>query len=396
MRWLVLLMLMFGWGASYLPRVTLSTLAPAVQADLALTSVQLGATFPALAFGLLAGYVLMTLLTFLAGTRWALVAAFTGAALASAASGFVSSLEGLLVARFLLGFFSAGILPAAVQSAREWFPAQLRPLVIGLFLASGQLAVFLIPPAAAVLHRVIAWRAMLVLTGLPTLIAAVLCAVIWKSPPPPEAPRPIPAAAFASPGMLAVGLFLSAPLTLFTLAWLPVYLRDRFHLDLQQLGSVGAATGLAGAFGAALAGIAAWLLMFSEVRPWKARAALLTVSGCLVPLITFAGAVRQWQLAVALMALSCMAYFAWATALYSAVADTLPVRGVALAAALGALLTNVGGALAPAALSYLAQHTGYDVLLRLVGGTAALALPGVLLMAWLIPHQPEEAPVPQA
>jgi len=388
MRWLVLLVLMFGWGASYLQRVAVSVVAPMLRQDLSLTNVQLGWVFSAFGFGLMGGYVLMTVVTALCGARWGLVVAFAGASFAASASGLASTPSGVIIARSLLGLFTGGLLPAAIQAVREWFPPRLRPLAIGLILASGQAALALAPPLIVSVNQATAWRSVLITSGIPTLIAALLCIVLWQSPPPREPSRGMSAPAFASTGMLALGLFLAAPISNFTLTWLPTYFRDKLGFGYERVGTVSLAVMVAGTCGALLVGVVAWALIRTGISPSKARAMLLTACGCLLPLAALTGSVGRWELVILLLALGSLGYQGWSTLLYSAVADTLPARGVVIGAALGALMVNLSGMLSPMAFGHMIQTSGYDPVFRALGVAAVVALVGVGLLAWLVRQEP--------
>ncbi len=388
MRWLLLLVLMFGWGASYLQRVALSMLAPMLRQELGFTSVQVGWIFGAFPFGLMAGYILMTAGTALYGTRWGLVVAFAGASLAAFASGLTSTLTGIIVARSLLGLFTGGLLPAAVQSVREWFPAHLRPLAIGLIFASSQVAAALTPPLVVFVNQAIAWRTVLMITGIPTLIAAVLCVVTWQSPPPRESSRGVSSGALASVGMLALGLFLAAPIYYFTVTWLPTYLREKPSLGFDRVATASVAVMVAGACGALLVGAVAWALMRRGISPSKTRAVLLTACGLMLPLVALVGSADKWELVILLLAVSSIGYQGWSTLLYSAVADTLPARGVAIGAALGAFMVNLSGTLWPVAFGRMIQTSGYDLVFRVLFAAAVVALVGVGLLAWFVRQEP--------
>lgn len=387
MRWIVLLVLAFGWGASYLQRVAMSVSAPVLMRELNLTPVQMGWIFSAFVFGLMAGYVLMTVITALWGTRWGLVVAFAGASIAALASGLASTQTGMIIARAVLGVFTGGLLPAAVQSVREWFPARLRPFAIGLIFATGQAAAALTPPLIAFVNQATAWRTVLIATGAPTLIAAGLCVAVWQSPPR-EKSRSLSKAAFASTGMLALGLFFAAPITYFTLTWLPTYLRDRLDLGFDRVGSARVLAMVAGICGALLVGLVAWIMMRGGISPSKARAVLLTACGLLLPPVAFSGGIANWEFVILLLTVSSMACQGWSTLLYSAVADTLPARSVAIGAAIGGLMVNLSGTLSPMAFGYVIQSSGYDLVFRGLGATAALALLLVALLAWLVHQEP--------
>lgn len=388
-QWLVLLVLVFGWGASYFQRNAFSVLAPLFRGDLAVSSVQLGWAFSAFMFGLMTGHVFLTVVTALCGTRWGLVAAFAGMSLSACASGAFPNITGIIVARFLLGFFTGGLLPAAIQSAREWFPSRLRPLVIGAILTAGPAALLLAPLLVVFLSHVVGWRLVLILTGIPTAITAVLCIVAWPSPPGRETFRGVSAAAWASTGMLALGLFFAAPVSSFVLTFLLTYLRNYRDVSLQAVAVSGVLVLVAGCCGALLAGAIAWAATGAGTSSSKVRAAMLSACGCLLPLVPLSGVMRDSTGVIVLAALSAAAFQGWSTLLYSAVADTLPARGVAVAAAFGALMLDFSGMVSPLAFGQMIQRSGgFQPVFLTVAATALVALLGVALLAWLVRQEP--------
>jgi ACS family hexuronate transporter-like MFS transporter len=386
---LVALVLVFGYGANYLQCQALPVMAPLLRADLGFSNSQYAQIVTAFLIGMMAGYVLMTVLTVLCGARWGLVAAFAGASLAACASVAFPSYGGLLATRFLLGFFTGGLLPAAVQSARDWFPPRVRPLLIGTVLAAGPALWLLAPPLLVFGSLHFGWRPVLIVTGLPTLVAAVLCLAAWPKSPARE-PFGVSTAAVASSGMVALGLLFAAPIYGFAISWLPMYLQRDRAINVQTLGILGIAMPAAAIGGALLAGVLACALTDSATRAWRVRAVLLTVFGCLLPIMALTGSANNWVIAIGLGSLSVMAYMGWSVLLYSAVADALPARAVAAAAAIGALMGALGGVASSAALGRLLEAHGFATLLVVMGATAAVGVVGVLLLAWLCaPEVPE-------
>jgi MFS family permease len=385
-RWLVALVLAVGYGASYFQRVAPSVMAPAVRSDLHLTTVQLGLVFSAFPWGMMAGYVLMTVLTALCGTRWGLVASFVGVSLAACGSGLLPGYGGLLAARFLLGLFTGGLLPGAVQYIRDWFPSHTRPLMIGVLMAAGPAASLVAPPllTSGVLHM--GWRPVLIVTGLPTLIAAVLCLMVWPKPVAREPFLGISTFAFASAGMIALGLLFASPILWVNTSWLGMYLR-RQGTSLPEIATFGPALQIANFCGALLAGAIAWAMMNGTTRPSRVRAVLLTLFGCLLPAVTLGGTQQQWVVVMA-SALSAIAYSGWAVLLYSAVADAFPARGVVVGAAIGGLLLLIGGMVSPMVLSMIADTHGYGMPFVVAGTAAVVGVAGVLLLAWGVRQEP--------
>ena len=389
-RWLVLLVLVAGFGASYAQRISLSLVLPAARRELAFSATQTGWALSAFLFGLLAGYVCMTVVTALAGTRWGLTASLAGASLAAAASGLASGVGGLIAARLLLGFFTGGLLPGTVQAAREWFPARLRPLVIGGVLTTAQAAMAAVPPVVAQMSGWLPWRTVLLLTAAPTLAAAVLCAAAWPTTGRRVARWHIAGPGYASAGMLGLGLLLTAPLSSASSTWLPMYLRERAGAGLAAIGGGMAGATIAGAAGALLAGFTAWAAISSGCGVARTRAALLTACGCLLPAVALAGSMHDALAVMALAAISAAAYQGWCTLLYSAVADALPARLVAAGAALGALLSGLGSTLASGVAGRLVGSSGFPAMFLAAGVAALAGFAVVVLLAWVVPQDPEE------
>jgi len=382
----VALVLIFGYGASYFQRAGLSAVVFGIRDALHISTVQLGLVFSIFAFGLMAGYILMTVVTVLCGARRSLAAAFIGVSLASCASGLVPGYGGLLAARFLLGVFMGGLLPGAVQAARDWFPPSLRPLLIGAVLTAGPAVSLGAVPLLTFAAQHLGWQAVFMITGLPTLIAAGMCLAWWPTPAAPEPFRGISTPAFASSGMVALGLLFGAPVSYVT-SMAPAYLQ-RLGGNISTIAVTGSAIPLANCFGALLAGVMAWALMSGRTPPSRVRAALLTVFGCLLPVIALGGIGSQWVVTMA-SALAMIGYAGWSALLYSAVADAFPARGVAVGAALGALMASIGGMAGPAVFAgMIAEVSGYGAVFAAAGATAVVGVAGVLLLAWLVGREP--------
>jgi hypothetical protein len=262
----------------------------------------------------------MTAVTVAAGTRWGAFVSLAGATLAASGTGLAQNL--------------AGLMPAAMRAVREWFPARLRPLAIGLFLAPGPLVYAVASPALA---------------------AAVLCLLLRPARQSREPSRGVSGEAKASAAMLWLGPWLAAPVAWVLTSLLPEYAAWMEFPQAARLFAV------AGACGAVLAGAIAWAMMSRGVGAARTRAVLLTVCGAIPPLVVFC----NWTLLRPLLPIAVcgMAYPGWCALMYSAVADSLPARGAVIGA----------GVVDPLK----------------VGATAATALLVVALLAWLARSEPQ-------
>ena len=101
-----------------------------------------------------------------AGTRRGMGASVVLAALASIASAFVSSTNGLNVSYFVMGIAIGGIIPAALKATAEWFPSQEKGWVTG-WLGAGILSGWLLTALGVpfLLHS-LGWRFTFIAAGL--------------------------------------------------------------------------------------------------------------------------------------------------------------------------------------------------------------------------------------
>jgi MFS family permease len=151
---------------------TLWDLAPE-QAALLTTVVQLG---------FVAGTALAALLNLadLVPARSLLAASAIAAAAANAALLAASGFEAALVARFLTGFFLAGVYPPAMKMAATWFRAS-RGLAIGVIV--GALTVGKALPYLIGALRTLDYRFVVISTSVGALVAAALVAAAYRDGP---------------------------------------------------------------------------------------------------------------------------------------------------------------------------------------------------------------------
>jgi ACS family hexuronate transporter-like MFS transporter len=383
--WLVLLILILAYAGQHLQSLGLSIFIPALRNEFSLGSVQLSYIFSAFMLGLMAGYVLLILVTALAGTRWGLVVALAGTSVAAVGAGLAPGYWGVVAARAVMGFFAGGLLPAAIQSLREWFPQRTRTLAIGLFLASSPLVSLLVSPLTPHITQTVPWRQVFMYSSIPTAIAAVLCWIVLVPPSRNAGAGGITSLGVVSVVMLGVGMLLAAPLFTFAQSWLPMLVRRSMDASVSTISTINMAASAAGAI---LAGVAAWALMESEISPWKARAGLLTLFGVILPAAGLLGIfAKDWAL-VAVSAVVMGAFQAWAALLYAAVADSLPARGVCIGAAIGALMMSLVMMLFTSGLAGVMSEYGTGFALGMTAALATFGLIAISLLAWLVHPKP--------
>jgi ACS family hexuronate transporter-like MFS transporter len=198
------------------------------------------------------------------GTRLGFVLSIFVWSLACCLHAAVRGVLSLGAFRGLLGFSEAGAWPGATKAIAEWFPRQERALAQGVFNAGASLGAVISAPVIAWLFGHFGWRATFLVVGglgfiwiLPWWIFARSSpgAHPWISPAERdyilggEKPGPQSAAASAAPGMtwkeaashrqtwsVVVSRFFIDPIWWLFVSWLPIYLADRFHFDIRQIG----------------------------------------------------------------------------------------------------------------------------------------------------------------
>ena len=175
-------LLMALYFVNYLDRTNLGIAKAEVSADL-----QLSATMFGLASGIFfIGYLLVEVPSNLAlvrfgARRWlARIAVSWG--IVAVAIAFAPNATTLLALRFLLGVAEAGLFPGVVFYLSQWFPADYRARVVGVFMLAVPIASAIGTPLGAWLietgHGVFGlqgWRFMMICVGLPAVLLGVIC-----------------------------------------------------------------------------------------------------------------------------------------------------------------------------------------------------------------------------
>jgi MFS transporter, ACS family, glucarate transporter len=150
---------------TYLDRVSISTLAPAIMRDLRLTRVEMSYIFAAFPIS----YALFEIPTAWwgerIGTRRVLARIVGWWSAFTAATGAVTSYPVMLVVRFLFGAGEAGAWPNAAKAFSRWIPAVEMGRVQGVFFMSAHLTGGLAPGIVLLLETYIGWRAVFPVLG---------------------------------------------------------------------------------------------------------------------------------------------------------------------------------------------------------------------------------------
>jgi MFS family permease len=254
---------------AYLDRVCISTAAPAIRADLGLDQAQMGMVFSVFTFtyGLFempSGWFADRF-----GARKALVRIVLFWSVMTAVTGAVVGFASLLVARLLFGMGEAGAFPATARAYSRWLPEGERGRAFGLAIMTGALGGAVTQPLVVKLLPAVGWRGAFAIFGAVGLVWVVLFWWYFRddprdhrgvnsaelaligAPPTPLAHGSVPFAALVrNRTIIALCLMYAGTIYgwYFYLTWLPTYLLEARHFDLQATGwlSAGPLVGIAG------------------------------------------------------------------------------------------------------------------------------------------------------
>lgn len=159
-----------GWilvaaAISYLDRVCISTAAPAIKADLALSDSQMGLVFSAFTLAYALFEIPAGWLADRYGARITLSRVVVWWSFFTAITGTAWNLGSLLVLRFLFGTGEAGMFTGAAQAFGRWLPVAERGRAFGLALMTAAFGGALSQPAVVFLLGHVGWREAFVVFG---------------------------------------------------------------------------------------------------------------------------------------------------------------------------------------------------------------------------------------
>ena len=125
-RWIVLAMVAFAAASAYLTRYCISAANTTIQKDLGFSDAQIGQLMSAFALGYLLCQIPSGWLGNRLGTRLAFPFLSLLWSLCNVGSAVGSALNVLLVSRFSLGVFQAGLVPISAKILSDWMPLSVR------------------------------------------------------------------------------------------------------------------------------------------------------------------------------------------------------------------------------------------------------------------------------
>ncbi len=372
-RWWILGLLFCCTTLNFLDRMVLSTLAPDLQREYAITDTEYGHIVGAFAFAYAFGQMLSGRLLDKFGIRLTYMVALTSWSVVSMYHALAAGAWSFGIMRALLGVSESPAFPGATKAVAEWFPRRERAFAFGFINAGTNMGIILASALVPLLATRYGWPWAFIATGLLGFVALLLWIILYKSPAthpgvstaelahinsdPPEPtlqPRWRTLVGCRQAWAFAMGKFLTDSMWWFYVTWFPKYLNSQYHLNLMQslvplvtiylicdVGSVGGG----------------WLssaLIKRGATVNRARKTALFVAAVGVMPIIFAQNVSEKWVAVILLGVVTASHQAFSSNLYTLVSDMFPRQAVASVAGFGGTWGYFGASL-------FANLVGYTV-----------------------------------
>ncbi len=391
-RWLIGVMLFLATVLNYVDRQVFSILAPDLQQDIGWSELDysriVNAFQLAYALSLLGVGGLLDRIGAKLGLAWSMVLwslAAAGHALAHTPLGFG-------VARFVLGVTEAANFPAGLKAITEWFPAQERALVTGLFNSGVALGIVFASIGVPLLAGAFGWRATFVVTAALGLCWLPFWLMSYRTTLPAAAqarvrvPRWRELLRYRQTWAYAITKSLGDPIWWFYLFWLPKYLAAEFDVRGTAVIPYLTAVYVAADVGCLGAGWLSSVLLKRGLSVNAARKGTMVILACIMtPSVIVAGTLDDPWLAIALIAVACGAHQAWSTMVFTIATDLFPSRMVGSVAGFGGF---VAGMVSIVAAESIGRVLDADATLYLpIFVAAGLLYPlGLGVFHWLSPR----------
>lgn len=401
-RWLICALIFFATTINYVDRAVLGVLAPTLRTEIGWTDQEYGYISAAFTLAYAIGFLFAGWFIDRVGTRLGYALYLTVWSLAAAAHALVRSAFGFGLARFALGIGESGNFPAAIKTVAEWFPQKERATATGIFNAGSNVGAILAPLLVPWIALTWGWQEAFVITGLSGLIWIAFWFPLYRRPSehpklskrelqhiesdPPDTPAKIPWVRLLSlkqTWAFSIGKFLTDAIWWFYLFWFPLFMNDRFGVDLRTIGLPMIVVYLLADVGSVGGG---WFSSSLIKRKWTVNAARKTamlICALLILPVAIAPHVQGPWVAVMLIGVAAAAHQGFSANIFTTTSDMFPRKAVGSVVGIGGFAGAMGGFFMNLGAGWLKQNTGsYEIMFGIAGVVYLLAL---LIMHLLVP-----------
>ena len=402
-RWTICALLFFATTINYVDRSVLGVLAPTLRTEIGWSDQQYGYISGAFTLAYAIGFLFAGWFIDRVGTRLGYTVYLVVWSLAAASHALVRSALGFGMARFALGIGESGNFPAAIKTVAEWFPRKERALATGIFNAGTNVGAVLAPLVVPWIALTWGWQEAFLFTGLAGLVWVLFWWPLYHTPArhprispaelahiqsdPPDGAggvRWLQLVGFRQTWAFAIGKFLTDSIWWVYLFWFPLFMNDRFGVDLKSIGLPMITVYLLADVGSVAGG---WFSSSLLGRGWTVNAArktaMLVCALCILPVAMAPHVDGQW-VAVWLIGLAAAAHQGFSANIFTTTSDMFPRKAVGSVVGIGGFAGAMGGVVMNWGAGWVKQNTGNYEIMFLIAGFAYLV--ALLVMHLLVPR----------
>ncbi|RUT24885.1 MFS transporter [Asaia sp. W19] len=182
LRWQMIALCFVANIINFLDRSNLAIAVPRIEAELHLSSFEIGLGLSAFFWTYALMQVPVGWMIDRFGVRRCLAGSVLWWSVFTAASAFITGLPSLLAARLMLGVGEAGALPGFAKVVFNWFPRRERGFASSIFDSGSRVGSALALPLVAWLVAVVGWRQSFIWTGLLGFVWVAVWLVLYRDP----------------------------------------------------------------------------------------------------------------------------------------------------------------------------------------------------------------------
>lgn len=309
LRWFIVSLVAIATVINYVDRTALTVMWPSIAEDMGFDSTDYANIMSVFLISYAIGQAVFGRIFDLIGTRFGFVLSIVVWSVSIALHAVASSVMSFSLFRVLLGFGEAGNWPGATKANAEWFPIKERALAQGIFGAGASIGGIVSPPLVAVLFALMGWKATFILIASFGFLWLIPWLVLYKAAPNAHPWITEEEKEYILTGQKAestdtveqeyvpsykallshrqswsvIGArFFIEPIWWLFVAWLPLYLNDKFGFDVKAIGASAWIPYVGAALGALFGG---WLSGQLIKRGWSvnlARKSVISFGGVLM------------------------------------------------------------------------------------------------------------------